>query len=260
MRDLSILLVSIALTNSSLVGQSAPGELLDEALRRPDDQRTVELAISAHSKTNDPVAISKLRTVFRTSSQKKLRQELAVLLTNVGQREDEMFQELLKYAEEAVTTDAPLPFFMDANGNAIKGEIPLEFTNWCKVHDLEIDPCMQKVLGYSMDVYYLAIVKDRRAVPVLRRGLESANSATVSFSVIGLAELGDNESIPVIASNIRRLRPLQRTIVASELARFDDPRVSSLLDEFVRDPQWRRDIDESIQKRRGQLPPSNQAK
>ena len=61
--------------------------------------------------------------------------------------------------------------------------------------------------------------------------------------------LNDADSIPLIEAAIHRFRPKQQELIASELAQFDDPRVGPLLDEFIKDPKWRQQLDDDIRKR-----------
>jgi hypothetical protein len=79
--------------------------------------------------------------------------------------------------------------------------------------------------------------------------VESNNEAIVGVSIVGLADLGDINAIPLIETRIRRARRAGQPILANDLARFDDARVAPLLDEFVKDPKGRKEIDDSIRRR-----------
>jgi hypothetical protein len=131
--------------------------------------------------------------------------------------------------------------------------LTLAFTNWCEAHQLKLDVCLITIVDQGADVLYLTYLKDRRAIPIFRQGLASDNHGVVMESGLGLALLNDTDSISLIAAAIRRFRPIQQALIADHsLAQYNDPRAWLLLDEFIKDPKWRQEVDDSIRKRLAQ--------
>jgi hypothetical protein len=234
-----------------LGAQSPTEDLLSKALQHPGDERAVSDVMHTYRDTKDPGVLAKLNELFQRVQQKSLRQGLALFMwATLGQRKDVYFNTLASYANEAVSSDAPLPYFLDPEGNAIQqSEPPVAFTNWCEVHQLAPEMCLKTVSDHALDVRFLALLKDKRAVPIFRKGLSSDNHVVARMSVFGLGLLNDADSFPLIETAIRRFRPQQRPLFVSELAQFDDLRVGPLLDEFIKDSRWRKELDENIRKR-----------
>ena len=100
--ELLIFLVSAML----LLAQNAPSDLLTQALQNPNDENLVSRVAFVFQNSTDQRVIDGLRKMFQAAATKNSRQKLAVLLMNLGQKDDIYFDELAKYAREAVTTDA----------------------------------------------------------------------------------------------------------------------------------------------------------
>jgi hypothetical protein len=184
-----------------------------------------------------------LGKVFEATSRKDLRQGLAWFLLTHGEKNDVYYDELARYAREAITSSAPLWVEYDQFGNANKERLAPEFRPWCDANNLKFEDCYRLVSGFPIDVSYLAWVRDKRAVPLLRQGLGSSNHAIVDASIQGLAFLNDTASLPLIEASLLRLRPLLRPLAADGLAEFDDPRIGPLLDRFIPDKKWREEIE-----------------
>ncbi len=230
-------------------------EIIARALQNPTNGQAIARAIWTFNKNFEPGLIPAFRELFQKVSDKQHRQHLAVSLMNHGQKDELYFNELARYAREAITTTAPLPFEYDKQGNEIKGQLTPAFKLWCETNGLELKVCLNKVADYPVDVMLLIAVEDPRAKPLLRQGLSATIHTTVEMAVKGLAELNDTESIPLIAANIQRFPPLLAESIAAAMADFDDPRIGPLLDRFVTDQKWREQINESIRKRRAQPRP-----
>jgi HEAT repeat protein len=251
------LCLAFVFTSALLQAQAPSDELLAKAPQNPNDENVVDQAISAFHNTKDPATLSKLRDLFQAITVRPLRRNFAAFMFGtLGQKDDLYFDALAKYAQESVTSDAPLWYLYDPEGNAIRSEPTLAFTNWCERHQLKLEVCLITVAEEGVDVAVLAGIKDRRAIPIFRQGLTSEDLGVVSASTLGLALLNEWDSIPLIATAIRRFRPIQQRLIASRLAQYNDPGAWLLLDEFIKDPKWRQEVDNSIRKRLAQ--PSKQ--
>jgi len=251
----AIQITAIGLMTCSLWAQDTAEDLLSKAIQHPNDERIIGEATAKFLKSTDPKeVISGLRRLFNVAKAKSSRQDLAVRLMILGQRDEVYFNELAKYALDAVKTTAPLQGFYDAEGNSIKirGYYPEDFRKWCENYHMQVDDCLRTVASFPIDLGLLVSVKDKRAIPLLREALSAENQATVQVAIEGLALLDDTSSIPAIENAISRFRPKQQPLIASVLAKFDDPRVGPILDKFVKDPKWRQELDDSIRKRHAQ--------
>jgi hypothetical protein len=234
-----------------LLGQATTADPLSRAMQNPNDDNTITEVMHSYAHSKDPQVISRLSELFRSISDHRLLRNFGMFMwTVVGRRDELYFNVLAGYAREAVTSDAPLPYFLDPDGNAIRqSTAPVAFSNWCQARRLDPGACLTAAGEQTMDVWVLALLKDRRAIPILRQGLNAQNDALAGRAVAGLGMLNDADSIPLIEAAIHRFRPKQQELIASELAQFDDPRVGPLLDEFIKDPKWRQQLDDDIRKR-----------
>jgi HEAT repeat protein len=190
-----------------------------------------------------------MQKLFQNAVGKHSRQQVAIALLGHGEKDKIYLDELSKYVEAAIASSAPLPFEYDDQGNANKEHLNPAFVKWCEDNGQKPADCYTTVMGFGFDVFELAEARDRRAIPLLRECLASKNHSIVSMAVKGLARLKDTDSIPLIAANVKRFQPLLAQLIAAQLADFDDPRVSSLLDRFIINKKWRQELDEAIHKR-----------
>jgi hypothetical protein len=228
-----------------------PQVRFEDALAHPDDQATLGSVLFLYRETRDENAVAMIKQIFKAAREKSSKQQLALFLLRLGQKEDVYYDELFRYAKEAITAKAPLWYFSDPQGNAIRGEYPLEFRNWCVARMLTIEDCVARVSGYATDVIYLAAAKDRRSIPLFREGLESDNEGIVSVCISALGRLNDTESLGLIDAALKRLKPNLRSIAASSLAEFDSPLVMPMLDRYITDPKARQEASQRIQTRVG---------
>jgi HEAT repeat protein len=237
-----------------LVGQQeSVEELVAKALQNPADQGVVFHAVGALRKNPNPRVIPAFQELFSKLEEKRSRQVLALGLLRIGQKDEAYFDELAKYARAAIASTAPLAIELDKDGNPITDHLNPAFVQWCNDNQLLLEPCKRTVSSYGIDVLLLAQAKDRRAVPLLRQALAVTDPAIVNGAVMGLAWLNDVESIPLIASNLRRSPPKLAALIAAAMVDFNDPRISPVLDRFVTDPAWRKDLAESTKQRQAPL-------
>jgi hypothetical protein len=233
----------------------AAQELVERALAAPTDANVVSEAIRALHVDTNPLVIPRYRELFSTLSDDlpdgelgRAKQMLALVLLNLGQRDDVYFEELARYARAAASGNAPAMFEYDAEGNENKSRKNPEYVSWCADHHLETGECFNAVRSFALDVMWLAQARDSRAIPILRQTLSNRESGMVSIAALWLAWLNDTASIPLIAASIQRFPPRLAGSIAANMADFKDPRIDPLLDRFVTDPQWRQELAEKRKK------------
>ncbi len=244
-----MVLALLALLPRSRAEEEGVDALIARLRQDPTDSKAVDAAISRLGKSSDPRVIPILRQVLQAATEKWYRQKLAFTLVLLGDKDDTAYNELARYAREAITSSAPLWVVYDREGTAIPGRNP-EFEAWCQANRLPLQDCMRQATESVMDVYMLAVAKDRRSIPLLRQGLNSANHGIVGMAVRGLAWLNDTDAIPTIAEVCERLPPKLAVFVANDSAEFDDPRVEPLILRFIPDEKWREGIDKRRRERR----------
>ncbi len=238
---------------AGLNAQIAPSQVLTRALQNPNDEGAIHEVIFAFHNEKDPAAFAQLRALFQVVTDKRLRRDLGILMfVTLGQKDDLYFNAMAKYAQDSLASEAPPLFPIDAEGNENRSGPTLAFENWCDAHQLKPEECRATAAEQGMDIVYLVMLKDRRAIPIFRRGLESDEVAIAKTSAEGLALLNDIDSIPLIVAAARRFPPKLQPLIAETLAQFDDPRAWQPIDEFIKDPKYRQELSDSIAKRLAQ--------
>src|SRR5579862_2574840 len=170
MRVSNVIPVLVLLTLPLLNAQDETlGEMVGRALQNPADERAVDHAIWGLRDKYDPGAIPAFRDLFAKLTAKRYRQRLAMELMNHGEKDQIYFDELAKYAREAITTTAPVPLESGEPGDDKRGQTTPEFKIWCEANKLNLPDCSELVFGYPFDVLLLGYVRDRRSIPLLRQ-------------------------------------------------------------------------------------------
>jgi hypothetical protein len=240
-------------------GQEESAEtLITKAILDPTNGQAVGSAIWAMSKRFETRLAPRFAELFQLLERKDLRQSVAIVMLRHGETDQVYFDELARYAREAVSSTVPHPIQLDENGNEIRnaqGRPPLwspAFLDWCKARSMETCKCFNTVVEYPLDVAKLAGVGDPRAIPILRSGLGAMLPTTVQMSVAALARFNDTESIPMIATTIGRFPRAMAELIATGLQEFTDPRVEPLLDRYVTNPKAREEMEQTMRNKRTQ--------
>jgi PBS lyase HEAT-like repeat len=141
---------------------------------------------------------------------------------------------LVQYATPALESDAPGFLNYDAQGKSSSGPSP-KFEAWMKAHNLSPSSELFENSFYMMpaSVLLLGWTRDARAIPLLRRGLLSPNHQIVIAAAMGLAEIGDKESIPLIIDACKRAPADPAAVIAESLVYFDDAAAQSAVDQYI---------------------------
>jgi hypothetical protein len=178
-------------------------------------------------------AVPALEEQFRRATDVRTKAKIANGLVRLGDKDDIYWNYLLLQATLAVDSDLP-DAFSDSNGNAMNQAFSPELIAWAKAHNVTVNAAgLLAVNDLPIKVMLLGQTGDPRAVPLLRRALQSHNSFIVLNAAMGLAQIQDKDSIPLLIDTSRRLPPGLATVVARSLVYFDDPQAQSAVDTYM---------------------------
>ena len=177
--------------------------------------------------------IPELKEQFALSQDEVGKGRLASALVKLGDKDVTYWDYLVKEARSAIESDTPSPMQFDSKGAFIKGPSP-EFIAWAKARNVTTDSALEAAMyRLPSKVVFLGATGDRRAVPLLRQALSSANYMIQIFAAQELAKLQDKASIPLIIEACRRApADVASAIAAHSLARFDDSTAQSAAKAF----------------------------
>jgi hypothetical protein len=162
----------LPLLSAALLGQDTAAGLLSKALQAPNDEQINGELVRSYAETKDRGLAPGLRGLLGKITDRYLRRNFAMFMWINGEKDDLYYNTVAEYAREAVMSDAPLAYFLDREGNAIRqDQPPVAFTGWCEAHSREPAVCLMGVLEQGVDVMDLGALKDRRAIPRCGRGL-----------------------------------------------------------------------------------------
>jgi hypothetical protein len=162
-----------------------------------------------------------------------LKAKIAAAIVRLGDKDDTYWDFLVKLAKPALESDAPDFMSYDSQGKAVSGPSP-EFVAWADAHSLPhaglleesryLLPGKVAILGWS---------RDPRAIPLLQQALLSSNHMIEIAAAMGLAEIGDKDSIPLIVDACRKAPADAAAAIAQSLVYFDDNSAQSAVDQFI---------------------------
>jgi len=215
-------------------GQSQPGgsrapDVLDK-LKQDTDGSTYEVEVAAHTGRVDAIPI--LKEKFVRSQDTFYKAKIAQALVKLGDTDPTYWNFLVGVATLAVESDAPDVMNFDAQGNSTG--ISPKFIAWAVAHKLSPNEAVENAKYFLPgEVAMLSLTGDRRAIPLLRRALQSSNSFIKADAANGLAQLGDDSSIPLIISACKDSPAEPASVIAEALVYFDDPRAQSAVDTYI---------------------------
>ena len=163
-----------------------------------------------------------------------LKAKIAAAIVRLGDKDDTYWDFLVKVATAALESDAPDFIGYDARGKAVPGPSP-KFEAWMKAHNLSPSSTLFEDSVYMLPgrVMLLGWSRDPRAVPLLRQALLSRNRMIEIAAAMGLAEIGDKDSIPLIVDACRKAPADAAAVIAKSLVYFDDNSAQSAVDQFI---------------------------
>ncbi len=178
-------------------------------------------------------AIPDLEVQFARDPDPLEKAKIAQVLLALGDRKDAYWNFLVELAKPALEIDAPNPIHFDAQGKSLPGLSP-KFIAWAEAHGQSPYQAGENaVYLYPGIVMLVGATRDSRALPLLRRALSSPNSQIAAAAAMGLAEVRDATSIPLIIGRCKETPAEAASLIAESLLYFDDPQAQNAVDTFV---------------------------
>jgi HEAT repeat protein len=178
-------------------------------------------------------AIPDLEKQFAVVSDPIDKAKIAQVLLALGDKKDAYWNYLAELAKPALDTDAPSPTRYDAQGKSVPDLSP-EFVTWVQAHGQSPHEAGENEI-YVLPgiVMMVGATEDPRALPLLRRALLSPNYQIEAAAAMGLAEIHDVKSVPLIISRCKQAPAEAATAIAGSLVYFDDPQAQKAVDTYV---------------------------
>ena len=175
-----------------------------------------------------------LQNLFTQSPSVETKCFIAKTLIKLGNKDEGYWNWRVDRARDSLDSDIPDPFIYGEDGKAIKGKDSPEFTAWVKAHNETTNPSgAGPIYGPLLPLGMLAGTGDPRAIPLLRRGLLARSYLMEAFSAMGLAELKDKDSIPLIVEACKRAPADAAYAIAMSLLEFHDPLAQAAAEPFL---------------------------
>ncbi len=178
--------------------------------------------------------------VQRAIEARAKKRELAFALCKMKADDGTAFNYLLRLASQGITSDAPMIYLLDGDGNLVRGKTSHLFDEWSASHGMNVKEATTfEIAVYVDDLVILRGLRDPRSKGTFERGLRSNNLAVVSVCIFGLAALDDLDAIPLIHSAAQKTMgfAVGRDTFAVALASFKgDEAVSTIRKEFSGTP------------------------
>jgi hypothetical protein len=176
-------------------------------------------------------AIPALKEQFPRSQDPLVKAKIANALVRLGDREDIYWDYLVQQVTPALESDAP--DFINYDSTSGGGPSPA-FSAWAKAHGESLENAGQNAMYWLPGkVILLGSTGDKRAIPLLQRGLLSPNHMIVIAAAEGLSELQDKDSIRLIIDACKRAPAGAAAVIAESLVYFDDAEAQSAFDTYA---------------------------
>jgi hypothetical protein len=178
-------------------------------------------------------AIPDLEKQFTLISDPIQKAQIARVLLLLGDKKDAYWNYLAEMVKPAVESDAPSPINFDAQGKSIPGPAP-EFAAWAKSHGQSPNDAGENAI-YVLPgiVMMIGATGDSRALPLLRRALQSPNYQIEIAAALGLAQFQDKDSVPLIIEACHKAPAEVAVVMARSLVYFDNAEAQKTVDEFM---------------------------
>ena len=208
--------------------QTAEATLRSEVLSKlgEDTESIYYVEQAAHLKLTEAIPVLEKR--FTLKQDPLVKAKVAEVLVRLGDENDIYWSFLVEIATPAIQSDAPN--FMNPGD---KPGLSPEFTAWAESHHLGPDAGVNAVYIYPGTVLLLGATGDRRAIPLLRQALRSPNYVIEAVASLGLAEVQDAGSIPLIIEACKKAPPEAVKAIARSLVYFDQPEAQAAVDRYL---------------------------
>lgn len=182
-------------------------------------------------------AIPTLKEQFSRGQDPLVKARIASALVKLGDKDDIYWDFLVKQVTPAVESDAPDFMNFDPQAKTGAGPSP-DFVAWANAHNVPPNgpngsAAEDVMVWFPGKVLLLGLTGDRRAIPLLRQALLSPNHMVENAAAIGLAEIHDRDSIPLIIEACKKAPPAAAGLIAESLIYFDDAEAQSAVDTYV---------------------------
>jgi hypothetical protein len=179
-------------------------------------------------------AIPALEAQFERSTDANTKAKIANGLERLGDKKDLYWDFLADRARQVLQDEPPTPVDYDAEGAAIVDQPSERLIEWAKKHNLTIRDAAHKAMFEAPGpITDLGTSDDVRAIPILREALASENQFVGFQAALGLAELHDTNSVPLIIKACENAPKEAAGSIAQSLVYFDDPAAQHAVDLYV---------------------------
>lgn len=177
---------------------------------------------------DDKSAIGPLQRAFDRVDGKLEKQSIAAALLSLGVKDGPYFEFLAGPAREAARSDVPFPLRIDGQGDSVQQRLSPVFVVWCTERGLDPSTTAHwATVELQMELASLVFARDPRASEIFLEALDAPNLSVVAPSIMGLAVLGQKETIEPLIRAVLRFPPSSRAVQSIPLLLFDDPRAQA---------------------------------
>lgn len=187
------------------------------------------------AETDTHEAIPLLERHFDTLIDPLDKMKAAQVLVNLKDTDSRYWDYLSGQAAAAAESDAPEPAAYSAEGGVDLTKTPTaEFERWREAKHLSQERAIHLVsVEYAAAISLISLTNDPRAVPILRRALDSPVYMVQSQAASGLARFHDERSVPKIISLCHSAPSAVTHDLATALVYFDDPEAQKTVDAYL---------------------------
>ena len=192
----------------------------------------VDIEILAEAR--DVGALPNLKAEFAKDIDLDTKDKLASAIVRIGETDNRYWDFLVSQASSVLQRNIPNPVAFDANGVALP-DPPADLSRWASAHNIGISSALQEAMFSDPGmIANLSIAKDQRSIPILRQALKAQDDCVVAAAALGLAELEDKDSIPLIIDTCKSAPRQAAEMIAESLVYFDTPEAQHAVDTYIR--------------------------
>ena len=182
---------------------------------------------------NAKQAIPALEKQFPLAEYALDKAQIAQVLVKLKDPTETYWNYLVNLITPVLDSTAPSPLATNAQGKEVQGVSPA-FEAWVDNNKLN-PPTELENATYIYPAYILLLgqTDDQRAIPLLRRALSSPNHLLAISAAQGLAELQDEDGVPLIIDAAKRAPASAANLIAEPLGYFKSTEAQAALDQYV---------------------------
>ena len=158
--------------------------------------------------------------------------KVAQVLLALGDEKEVYWDYLAERAGSILKSDAPNPMQFDAEGKGLPGLSPA-WIAWAKAHNQPPGAGEDAIYVNPGMIGLLGMTRDPRAIPLLRQALSFPNYMIQTAGTMGLAEMQDKTSIPLIIEACKKAPAEAAEVMARSLVYFDSPEAQKAVDTYI---------------------------